>query len=652
MTRSDPHPVFPCLPALICAELLRAQRRVLLLGPSGSGKTTLARSLAAELAVQGRPVQCLVADPGLPGIGVPGALCLADWTGGDWSVRSMEALCSLDAARFRLPLISALRTLAREVGEGTLLLDTAGVVRGVAGAELLESLVSAVSIDLILVLHPPGQPQPLTGELDALGVEQAWVRPSDLARRPGPAARARQRTRLWDLHLAGGEVHEVSLEALHLVGTPPRRAQDAWQGKQVAFLAGGHTRAMGEVLGLDGTALRVRLPQGKAPTDTLLIRDARRGSDGLLTTGTPFAADLVHYVPPPDVLAGAAADADAGVRPVVHLGAGVASLINGVFGDPLLHLRLGHQRRSLLFDLGEGSRLPARVAHQVTDVFVTHAHADHIGGFLWLLRSRIGESGVCRIYGPPGLAKNVEGLIAGILWDRIGERGPVFEVSELHGGRLRRVRLRAGAPEPVPLPERAVDDAVLLAEPGFRVRSAVLDHGTPVLAFAYESATQIKVRKERLVERGLEPGPWLTGLKQRMLRGDFTALVDLPNGGRQTVAELAADLTFAGPGDKLVYATDLADTPENRRRLVALAAGAHCLFCEASFLERDRAQAQRTGHLTARACGEIASAAGVRLLVPFHFSRRYEGEPWQLYEEIGAACPQVVVPKARPESFQ
>ncbi|MBS1202833.1 MAG: metal-dependent hydrolase, partial [Chromatiaceae bacterium] len=246
---------------------------------------------------------------------------------------------------------------------------------------------------------------------------------------------------------------------------------------------------------------------------------------------------------------------------------------------------------------------------------------------------------------------NVEGLIAGILWDRIGERGPVFEVSELHGARLRRVRLRAGAPEPVPLPERAVDDAVLLAEPGFRVRSAVLDHGTPVLAFAYESATQIKVRKERLVERGLEPGPWLTGLKQRMLRGDFTALVDLPNGGRQTVAELAADLTLAGPGDKLVYATDLADTPENRRRLVALAAGAHCLFCEASFLERDRAQAQRTGHLTARACGEIAAAAGVRLLIPFHFSRRYEGEPWQLYEEIGAACPQVVVPKGRPESF-
>ena len=76
-----------------------------------------------------------------------------------------------------------------------------------------------------------------------------------------------------------------------------------------------------------------------------------------------------------------------------------------------------------------------------------------------------------------------------------------------------------------------------------------------------------------------------------------------------------------------------------------LARGAQCLLCEASFLNQDRAQAERTGHLTTRACGEIAAAAGVRYLVPFHFSRRYESEPWRVYEEIAAVCPQVVIPK-------
>jgi ribonuclease BN (tRNA processing enzyme) len=181
--------------------------------------------------------------------------------------------------------------------------------------------------------------------------------------------------------------------------------------------------------------------------------------------------------------------------------------------------------------------------------------------------------------------------------------------------------------------------------PGFRVRAVVLDHGTPVLAFAFEPAIQINVRKDRLTERGLVPGPWLTGLKQRILCGDYGADVWLPDGRRQTVAALASDLTLTSPGAKLVYATDFADTEGNRDRVTALAAGAQVLFCESSFLTKDRAQAERTGHLTARGCGEIAAAAGVRYLIPFHFSRRYEDAPWRVYDEVAAACPQTVIPK-------
>jgi ribonuclease BN (tRNA processing enzyme) len=85
-----------------------------------------------------------------------------------------------------------------------------------------------------------------------------------------------------------------------------------------------------------------------------------------------------------------------------------------------------------------------------------------------------------------------------------------------------------------------------------------------------------------------------------------------------------------------VYATDLADTPSNRERLVAFAAGADVLICEAAFIGADAAQAERTGHLTARACGEIAAAAGVARLIPFHFSRRYETDPDPVYDEVEA----------------
>ena len=78
--------------------------------------------------------------------------------------------------------------------------------------------------------------------------------------------------------------------------------------------------------------------------------------------------------------------------------------------------------------------------------------------------------------------------------------------------------------------------------------------------------------------------------------------------------------------------------------MVGLAAGAHSLFCESSFMVKDRDQARRTRHLTTTACAEIANAAGVSHLIPFHFSKRYMKQPAAVYAEIGAICPRTVIP--------
>ncbi len=80
--------------------------------------------------------------------------------------------------------------------------------------------------------------------------------------------------------------------------------------------------------------------------------------------------------------------------------------------------------------------------------------------------------------------------------------------------------------------------------------------------------------------------------------------------------------------------------------MATLAQGAHTFFCEAAFAEAEIGIASRTGHLTTRACGEIAAAAGVKCLVPFHFSKRYENNFGSLYDEIKNVCPQTVVPKS------
>ena len=253
------------------------------------------------------------------------------------------------------------------------------------------------------------------------------------------------------------------------------------------------------------------------------------------------------------------------------------------------------------------------------------------------------------MYGPPGLADNIEGLIRGVHWDRIGDQGPCFEVSELHDDRLIRFRLQAGRGHGDCLGEEAAMNGKMLDEPGFVVRAVTLDHGTPVLAYAFEPAVTISIRKESLAARGWQSGPWLGEFKRQLLAADRSTVIVLPDGTTGRADRLAEEFTRERTGRKLVYATDLADTPDNRSRLMQLARGCHTFFCEAAFAAADAHHAQRTGHLTTRACGEIARAADVRQLVPFHFSRRYDGQIGRLYSEIAAICTRVVIPKPLQE---
>ena len=63
---------------------------------------------------------------------------------------------------------------------------------------------------------------------------------------------------------------------------------------------------------------------------------------------------------------------------------------------------------------------------------------------------------------------------------------------------------------------------LICQERGFRVSTAVLDHGTPCLAFAIEETAHVNVWKKKLSELGLPVGPWLHDLKR-------AAIEDKPN---------------------------------------------------------------------------------------------------------------------------
>ncbi len=304
------HSAFPLLPAdpAVLAPTLFAGTggRVLLFGESGVGKSTLARALALELAAAGRPCWLIGADPGSPALGVPGALALACWQQDRWQVRALAAVCSLDAARFRLPLALAVQQLAADAGT-PLLIDAPGLVRGVAAAELLNALVMTAAVDKVLLIARPGRP-PLHDELSLLPVPVWWAIASSRAYHAGKLERAQRRSELWAEYLAAARPRQFCLDRLPVLGTPPLRAPaEVWAGRQVAMLARRRTLAMGEVESLRGRTLCVRAPAFAGEADALLMRDAGCDRVGRLRTRQRPAlsrqaaatADPASVSPPP-----------------------------------------------------------------------------------------------------------------------------------------------------------------------------------------------------------------------------------------------------------------------------------------------------------------------------------------------------------------
>jgi ribonuclease BN (tRNA processing enzyme) len=621
----------------LAARLEESASPVLVTGGERVFRARILNEVALDLERHGARPLVVTADPALPFLGPPGAVTRLRRERGEWTLERVEPLCTLDAARFRLPLVLACRR-ALEGATGTpIFVEVPRLTRGMGSSELLSALVQTLGVETVVWI---GGESELQGEITSLGADLIEV-----AEEKGPTLdREQERTRLWDDFLVGAFDVTLSLDRLPLLGAPPPLSAPAvFPGRQIGILGGsGEPLGFGEILALEKQALRARIRSwsGTEPR-SLLVRDARRDARGQLSTDRPFE--------PPSVVEAGDSDLKAGVPahdlrpPVMTLASAKALLVNGIFGDPLLHIRLRHRKRSLLFDLGETARLPARIVHQVSDVFISHAHFDHIGGFLWLLRSSIGSPRPRALYGPPGLADHVEGMIAGIHWDRIGDRGPVFIVNELRPGRLARFRLKAGRNGRETLDVRELRDDVLLEEPGFRVRAARLDHGIPVLAFAFEETTALHVRAEAVSELGLTPGPWLSYLKRLLLEGQGDKLVPLPDGSERRASDLGKALIYSRPGQKLVYATDLDESEANHRALCALAAQARVLYCEAPFVEEDRELARASQHLTARGCARIAASARVEKLVPFHFSKRYEHDPGRVYREVMEVFPSTVV---------
>lgn len=321
-------------------------------------------------------------------------------------------------------------------------------------------------------------------------------------------------------------------------------------------------------------------------------------------------------------------------------------LLNEVFGDPGLFVRLRWERRALLLDLGDLAAQPPADLLKVTDIFVSHTHVDHFIGFDHLLRIVLGRDQTIRLFGPPGLISNVGGKLSGYIWNLVEGYTLAFDVHEVSSDKITAARFSCGARfERIDLPPPSPFTGVLIDDPLFRVEAVHLDHKIPCLAFALAEVQRINIDPERLECLGFSTGPWLTEFKRLVRAGapDDT-IVRAPCGDETGEAfqelllgDLRDKIVTITSGQRLVYVTDTLYSDENRQKIVALAHDADILFCEAMYLEQDRDYATERHHLTARQAGLLAREANVKELVVFHFSQRYQERPEALYHEAAEA---------------
>ncbi len=267
-------------------------------------------------------------------------------------------------------------------------------------------------------------------------------------------------------------------------------------------------------------------------------------------------------------------------------------------GLPALLVRRGAAR--ILIDCGEGTQrqlVKSVGLADLTDVFLTHMHADHWLGLPGMLKSfelRDREKPLT-VHGPPGMTALVERM------------RPIYGRPR-YGLTLRDLE-----------PGEAVHRDDLEIVP-FAVRHRGVAFGY-VLA---EDARPGRFDAQLAEQLGVTPGPDFG----RLQRGEVVAGVH----PEQVIGETRR-------GRKVVVTGDTAPTDA----VVVVAHRADVLVHEATFLHEDADRAAQTLHSTARQAAQVAADAEVGLLALTHLSSRYSGG--EIRDEARAVFAATEVPR-------
>lgn len=318
-------------------------------------------------------------------------------------------------------------------------------------------------------------------------------------------------------------------------------------------------------------------------------------------------------------------------------------LLNGSFGDAALLLESARTGTGLLFDLGDLHVLSAKELLKISHVFVSHTHLDHFAGFEQLLRQNLSRPAPLHLYGPRDFIRQVQAKLQGFTWNLINDPCYTLEiiVTEVRPrGLLRQRFLSRDAFTPQAPPAKlANNQGLLLDNDDFSVHCAILDHGTPSLAFCLTEKARRHIETRALEVLGLKDGPWLKDFLAALAQGrDDKCPVTVPdvNGLENTydLGYLRRNIVAVTPPRKLAYVTDLVYSPGNIRKVRRLAYKADMLYIEAAFMAADAGHAPLKKHLTTGQCAAIIKMCRPKQWTIFHFSHKYQKREDLVWAEV------------------
>ncbi|BBG65765.1 ribonuclease Z [Hydrogenimonas sp.] len=264
-----------------------------------------------------------------------------------------------------------------------------------------------------------------------------------------------------------------------------------------------------------------------------------------------------------------------------------------------LALQLENSREWMLFDCGEGTQYrlmqTSLSSFNLSKIFITHLHGDHIYGIFGLLASR----GLSRaekeveIYGPSGIKELLETVL------RLSQLNLPFEmnVTEIEDGDLYRFEK-------------------------FSVEVRKLSHSITTFGFIVtEAEKEGRFDVERARRAEIPEGP----LYGRLKRGESVTLAD----GRRVDGK-----SFIGAprrGKRVIIGGD-----NDKPSLFEEYNGVDLMIHEATYTQRDFEKLPRKFmHSTAKSVAVAASNMGAKRLILTHISPRYdkEGRVFELLEE-------------------